>query len=101
MIPHHLTFSTSRDALCPCCNGIITTGGWTIRGGLVLCLHCAKRVTPDDFHRLQSLVATDGRADFSQSHGVMFFTPPDHFPKTVVWALWLLSPANVGDSDSG
>ena len=95
MIPHHLTFSTSRDALCPLCNGILATGTWTIRGGIALCVSCAATTTTEHFRRLQALVTSHGKQDFSRSHGVSFFTPPPHFPKTVVWPLWVNSPANV------
>ena len=95
MIPHHLTFSTSRDALCPLCNGILATGTWTIRGGLALCISCAAITTVDNFRKLQALVSSHGKQDFARSHSVSFFTPPPHFPKTVVWALWVDSPANI------
>jgi hypothetical protein len=100
MTPHHLTFSTSRDALCPTCNGGLFTGGWSIRRGLALCLSCAKTTGGDHLDALLKLIASHGVDFFSVSHSVRFFTPPAWFPKTVVWPLWVLSPANTGPPDS-
>lgn len=95
MTLHHLTFSTSRDGCCPTCNASLATNTWTIRGGVALCVSCAVTLTLGQFAHLKSLITEHGQADFATSHGVTFFTPPPHFPKTVVWHLWILSPANV------
>ncbi len=96
MIPHHLTFSTSRDALCPTCNAGLFTGGWTIRRGLALCASCASTTSAERLDALIQLMFEQGTDFFSISHGVRFFVPPAWFPKTVIWALWVLSPANTG-----
>lgn len=95
MLPHHLTFSTSRDALCPTCNAPIITGAWTIRLGLAICLACDQTVTDLSFMQLWKKIQMYGGEFFSLDHSILFFTPPAYFSKQVVWYWWVGSPAHM------
>lgn len=91
MIPHHLTFQTRRDALCPTCNQTILTGCWTIRAGVALCLRCAETIPDNILRTVISLAQEHGAAHWTVSRDVLFFTPDVQFPAQELWHIWYMS----------
>lgn len=93
MIPFHLTFFLHRNALCPVCNTNLCPSAWTIRHDIAICVTCADIAPLHSLVCLALLARRRGSLFFSESHSILFFTPPAYFPRNVLWHLWITSPA--------
>lgn len=105
MHPYQLTFTLSREPICPGCNAKLVPGGWTIRLRLALCVGCAETLGTNVTKRIAHTQAKCGEHDWSVAHEVYFLTPRVMIPRDVCWHIWVIqqqgkAPLFLGQQDT-